>query len=112
MPKGFVVKVGHRDISVSALSPTKARDMEADGIYSPSRRAIEIDPNLTPPDQAETLIHEILHALWHYMGLPEKAPEERVVEALSLGLATVLRDNPELHAMIHQALLSKRGLPL
>ena len=48
------------------------------------------------PLAADTVLHEILHALcWHYH-LDLGDAEERVVTCLATGLAQVMSDNPEL----------------
>lgn len=46
---------------------------------------------------ADTLLHEIMHAVWKEVGLGETVDsevEEKIVKALTTGLVGVLRDNP------------------
>lgn len=59
-----------------------------------------IEPGLTEQKQSQTLIHEILHAIWWQSGLGKiydsketKDVEETVVHALSMGLHQVMKDN-------------------
>ena len=49
-----------------------------------------------PNDQqrAETLLHEVFHAIEGVMGIPDKESRERRVSAISIGMAMVIRDNP------------------
>lgn len=59
-----------------------------------------LEPNLSIQKQQQTILHEILHAVWWQSGLgriwdgPDKSKdEERIIHALSMGLYQVLRDN-------------------
>lgn len=44
--------------------------------------------------KAETLWHEILHAIWSHFHMEEKVDEEQAVACLSTGIVMVMRDNP------------------
>lgn len=53
---------------------------------------IGVSNNQSADGQAETLIHEAIHAiLWHF----RLEPKESVIQALAVGLVGFLRDNPE-----------------
>lgn len=60
---------------------------------------IKIDAGLKPQRKAETIMHEVLHCLFHALGENEAHDDERLVRALSCGLVQVLRDNPELTSL-------------
>lgn len=47
-------------------------------------------------ETADTIIHEILHALWDKMFVGKGDDEEAIVSKLGTGLTTVMKDNPEL----------------
>ena len=47
-------------------------------------------------DDVETLLHEVLHAVWWEMGMAEAEEEEDVCRKLGSALVKVLRENPEL----------------
>ncbi len=47
-----------------------------------------------PDQEADTRLHEVLHAIWYAMGLPRNN-EERIVSQLATGLLAVLKDNGE-----------------
>lgn len=57
---------------------------------------IRVAPDLSPVVQADTFLHEVLHATLHEMqvGLSYKT-EEKAVNAIATGLTGVLQDNPE-----------------
>lgn len=52
----------------------------------------------------DTLLHEILHAVYFVWNLEDKDDEERTVTGLSTGLSTVLHDNPELVELLSSSL--------
>ena len=60
------------------------------------RGIIRIDDPQPPFVVADATLHEILHAIWAELRLPERPREERAVTALAQGLAAVFRDNPGL----------------
>lgn len=60
------------------------------------RQTIRVDKEATPQAQADTFLHEIVHAIFDAMGLAEKdMPEEPVARRLATGLCTVWKDNPK-----------------
>lgn len=66
-------------------------------------KRIHVDPSYAPVEQADTLLHEILHGVVWGMKLglsPSK--EEKIVCALASGLTAVLQDNPQLRAYLLQ----------
>lgn len=46
--------------------------------------------------ERDTVLHELLHAVWSSMDIGKPKSEEKVVHRLSTGLLAVLRDNPDL----------------
>jgi len=54
---------------------------------------------------ADTVIHEVLHAIWFSKGISgDKADEEDIVTPLATGLAQVIRDNPDLIKWLQESL--------
>lgn len=100
------VKIDHRTIRVEAMP---AND-KACGYYLDGPGVIQIDHTIPPDQQADTLIHEILHAIWASRSLPARVSEETAVTRLASALATVLRDNPDLPMWLEQALIE--GVPI
>jgi hypothetical protein len=91
--------VGPYDVAVRGLAPgsTAARDRRGD--YSPSRLEIRIVAGQPLTVERETIVHELLHALWHDAGLPAQY-EEKVVSALSPRLVAVCRANGKLREVL------------
>ena len=63
-------------------------------------QTIKIASGLKPDRKAETVMHEVLHCLFHGLGENEAHDDERLVRALSCGLIQVLRDNPDLSSLL------------
>ncbi len=59
-------------------------------------RSIVVDDSQSDFDRADTLLHEILHAVWDQHKLRARVSEERAVTALATGLTAVFCDNPGL----------------
>jgi hypothetical protein len=69
------------------------------GVFIPTTKTIELDVDrLTGMELADTLMHEVIHAMFYFYGwgTQEKHREESVASLLGTGLALLFRDNPEL----------------
>ncbi len=53
---------------------------------------------------ADTVIHEILHALYKNLGIDHFTSEEQLVGSISTGLTQVLKDSPGLRKWLHKTL--------
>jgi hypothetical protein len=98
-----IVRVGPFDIQLVTLTD-KERDNNM-GTFSDTSLTIALRETYSLKQQeAETLLHEILHAIYEIMGVKAKDTEERVVAQMSIGLAGVIRDNPELMTWLIKAM--------
>lgn len=71
------------------------------GLCDNSNLVIHILDGQHPIEEADTLIHELLHAIWFIMSIDHGAvDEEGVVRRLAAGLIGVFLDNPELLAYL------------
>ena len=96
------IKVGHRDISIQL-----ADDDELDGAfgdYLASKQRIRLAKDRMLQGMAETLLHELDHAIWPDHWTLVGDVEETFVSALAPRRAALMRDNPELFAWIFWAL--------
>lgn len=83
-------------------SPEASKLLKADetnGDCHADECLIRLDSTRPPSLVAQTLLHEVLHAVWVFTPLPTKR-EEDVVTALSPILLDVLRRNPEVVAFL------------
>ena len=96
------IKIGYADIEIKLLSKKGSPKWFKDhfGEYDSSKSQILINNNLTKIEEANTFIHELLHASIWISGLSAeggvlepKKREEIVVNTLANNLAQVFRDN-------------------
>ena len=101
MPR--MVKVGYKDIKIDFVVPDfKFDDMtDAYGQYKARESLIQIQHNLGGQELANTLFHEILHAIVYGSGLnqangplKEDDAEELTVNQISNYFIALIRDNP------------------
>jgi hypothetical protein len=64
--------------------------------------SITILADMSPAEELDTVLHELLHAICHVMNVPfqNQDAEETVVHMMGTGLAGVFLDNPSLLAYI------------
>ena len=87
------IKVGPYDISVRVISSELAARLKEDGDFD--GETIHIADGQRGPQLADTILHELLHAIYATFSLKDDDEEERIVSALATGLVGVLRDNPD-----------------
>lgn len=75
---------------------SKVTGEEVHGLCVPHTNQIYVRLTGNKVIDADTLWHEIKHALWHLFSLRDNDDEERIVATLSSGELMILRDNPEL----------------
>lgn len=97
------VRVGPFDVTIDHLEGKDRTDFL--GTFSSGNMTISLrDQYVSEQVRAETLLHEILHAVYQVFDVKPKDGEERTVHGLSIGLACVIRDNPDLMAWMMGAL--------
>ena len=91
------IKIGYRDYKLEKWKQTVASANEAQGQFFAKEGVIGYTAEETGVSHANTLIHEMLHAIiyqWN-MDVDEKV-EESIVNGLANGLTTIFVDNPNL----------------
>lgn len=114
MPKKIVltlppkVELGYRTLPLNWASESLARN--AWGEFANWTGELTVRKGLSPVDTANTLIHEINHAILRLYGHPIVATEEEegVVEVISNGLIEWWRRNPDSIAFMHHCLKAPR----
>lgn len=89
------IKVGPYTYTVQLYPDSTISDHGA-CVYA--HQTIFINPNQHPDRAGDTLLHEVLHAIWDLSGfdvMPD-LHEETVVRSFASWLSQVLKDNPEL----------------
>jgi|TARA_Y200000002_G_C22568741_1_gene615703 hypothetical protein len=100
------IRIGYRIITIDYATPEFKRDNMTDcfGQYLDRENKIEIQPGLTAQEEANTILHEIMHCIFKTLGetnegmaLANDVAEERVVlNTTNLLQQTLFMDNPQL----------------
>ena len=86
------IKVGPFDIAVVEIAADVASRLREDGDFDGD--TIHIAAGQRGPALADTVMHELLHAIFKTFALKDEDDEERIVSAIATGLIGVFRDNP------------------
>ena len=89
------IKIACYDFDVMRVSPKEAAAAGTYGSFSAVESLIRIENELNPDRELQTAIHETLHGIFKYYYGQGQDTEEQIVGALSIGIAQVIRDNPE-----------------
>lgn len=99
LPK--TVRVGPHDIRFDQLPPADARNNY--GTFVPADQAIRLQREYVSGSMAaDTVLHEILHAIFSVGTVQVKQGEEHIVSVVATYLTQVIRDNPELIAWMQE----------
>lgn len=102
-PMPSSIAVGVYDIRVKHLDVSDAEKNY--GTFDSQRLEIKLRPAFASSVQmADTLLHEVIHSLWHFSNLDPKMGEERIVATLSTQLCGVFRANKQFTAWLLEAL--------
>lgn len=96
MPRGAVerptkVRIFGRDFSIHYI-PNSSLGVDRMGYCEWTKQKISVEDGLTPIEEADTVLHEVIHGLDDVMGLKL---EEDQVKCLATGILGILQDNPE-----------------
>lgn len=98
------IKIGPHRYTIHEVGKEWSEDQDAHGKTNTNTHEIWINTTYTTSHILDTLIHELLHAIWNQYGLGEKEEEETVVHRLSTGWTQVMSDNQHLVKYINQSL--------
>jgi Zn-dependent peptidase ImmA (M78 family) len=94
------IKIGYQDIVIERETTTFQKQSDAYGEYDHRKNSISIQNGLSPLDEANTLLHEILHGVAYINSLTQTGQpldsenkEEIVINQMTNGLSQVFRDN-------------------
>lgn len=88
------IKIGAVDYTVHALNKT---DRNQYGVCLYDHQRIYLSQNMLHQQASDTILHEVLHAIWSEAGLDHipDLNEETIVRTLATWLRIVFRDNPD-----------------
>lgn len=95
-------------IKIEWMSSDTAKERNEFGSFTASTLTIRVDETRDISKQANTLLHEILHAGWWIFNLDEEQEaEERAVTCVANFMSEIWRRNPQAVEWIDYALKSK-----
>lgn len=100
------VKVGFRQYRIVEWSPRGAMAEGCSGQCDLTMAEIRVFTGLGWNKAANTLLHEVLHAVWYFHGLSDDDNQERYVNVIANGLSAVWVDNPDVITWINDGLRS------
>ena len=94
------VKIGYQDVVIERETSTFSKQTDSYGEYDHRKNIISIQTELSDLDEANTLLHEMLHGIAYInsltvggMPLDKEEKEEIVINQITNGLMQVFRDN-------------------
>jgi hypothetical protein len=92
------------DIAIEKWSTVGAHASHRYGEFSSIEQLIRISESHAHPTMLlDTVIHEIMHAIYWAAGVEDEDKEERIVSAMSSAWMQIWRDNPALLAWVVRA---------
>lgn len=92
------IKIIHQDYTIAFQPEPKLADgTRCAGFTDTENGRIVVAENLKPDNQREVLLHELIHAVDDTLSIGLK---EKEVHQLSVGLYTVLKENPNLRKFL------------
>ncbi len=106
------LQVGHCSVSVLPFPEGVGEALGHLGDYTASSKRIRLSDEMPASEQAEVLLHEVIHACFDIFGWNERETltEEQVCTFVAKGLAQVFQANPILHEKLHQALTNGKDI--
>ena len=90
------IKIGYKEYRLEKWKQTVASANEAQGHFFAKEGIIGYTDEEKGVSHANTLLHEIIHAVVYQWNIDVGEKEETIVNGLTNGLTTVLVDNPKL----------------
>lgn len=88
------VVIGHRTWKIKTIGPRQRPRINGLCEYEKSTLWVRLKGQ-SPQQQANTLLHEIGHAIWHEGNIESDDIEEHVVTVTANLMCQVIRDNPD-----------------
>jgi len=103
------IKIGYKNYKVKNLDSIVSKCNEINGQFLASDGMIALSSTEDNISHANTLIHEILHAIVYQWGIElDDKDEERICNTIANGLTTVFVDNPSLLSYLQKQLKGEK----
>jgi uncharacterized protein YqeY len=102
------LKIAGKVIKVRIMSEAEFQEKSVWGLYDSFAGEIAIYPVMTPSNMLDTLIHEVLHAVFDGWNLQDSDEEERTVHTMATALQTLMVDNRNFTKFLKRAIKESR----
>ena len=103
------IKIGYRDYKIKNLDSIVSKCNEINGQFLASDGMIALSSTEDNISHANTIIHEILHAIVYQWVIElDDKDEERICNTIANGLTTVFVDNPSLLSYLQKQLKGEK----
>ena len=103
------IKIGYKNYKIKSLDSIVSKCNEINGQFLASDGMIALSSTEDNISHANTLIHEILHAIVYQWGIElDDKEEERICNTIANGLTTVFVDNPSLLSYLQKQLKGEK----
>lgn len=108
MDRPTTVRVLNHDYSIDWVTGVAAIRWEDCGECEYNTQEIRVNTARSLQSQADTLLHEIMHAVIYHLGLDDNMGDtEHVVRLVATTLCTVWRDNPSVIGWLDAAITGR-----
>lgn len=99
------IRIGPFDFRIEKWEPCAAERAHRYGECLTTEQVIRIRSDMSSPEKAaDTLLHEVSHAIWWVHGIEDSDLEERTVNLSSTGWVSAYRSNPWLLGWLAECL--------
>jgi hypothetical protein len=103
------IKIGYKNYKIKNLDSIVSRCNEINGQFLASDGVIALSSTEDNISHANTLIHEVLHAIIYQWGIDlDDKEEEKICNTIANGLTTVFVDNPSLLSYLQKNLKGEK----
>ena len=103
------IKIGYREYKIKNLDSIVSRCNEINGQFLASDGVIALSSTEDNISHANTLIHEVFHAIIYQGGIDlDDKEEEKICNTIANGLTTVFVDNPSLLSYLQKNLKGEK----
>lgn len=104
IPLPASIRIGFQTFTVKEIRGGEKERSNYQGYSSFGRAYMAVARKPNTVDEANTLLHEVLHMCWSAMDIQDGDPEERTITKLTNSLCQIWRDNPDLLAYLNASL--------
>ena len=94
------LRIAGKMIEVRFISKEEAEERGIWGTFVPAESTIYVADCGTAADLLDTILHEVLHALYYVWNLNDEDDEERTVHTLASALQAIFVDNKQFYKAI------------